>query len=270
MNDLKIFNNAEFGQIRTVESEDKIYFVASDIAKALGYENTSKVIADHCRWVTKRYIPHPQNPDKKIEVNVIPEGDMYRLITHSKLESAERFESWVFDEVLPSLRETGSYKMPKQDKTKRLPLSSVNMMVKNVMSTLEKAKVEPVYVAAEVKRLYTDLGYEVKAPLLTDKEDMPRLYDCTEIAKELGIYSASGKPHNQAVNAIIKKLHIPNSEIVTTAFSRNGHDDVTVQYKPSVLEDAKLWLVENIYPTMIPYVDSKGNRKNYAVVYQDM
>ena len=109
MNDLKIFNNAEFGQIRTVESEDKIYFVASDIAKALGYENTSKAIADHCRWVTKRYIPHPQNPDKKIEVNVIPEGDMYRLITHSKLESAERFESWVFDDVLPSIRQNGYY-----------------------------------------------------------------------------------------------------------------------------------------------------------------
>ena len=109
MNDLKIFNNAEFGQIRTVESEDKIYFVASDIAKALGYENTSKAIADHCRWVTKRYIPHPQNPNKKIEVNVIPEGDMYRLITHSKLESAERFESWVFDDVLPSIRQNGYY-----------------------------------------------------------------------------------------------------------------------------------------------------------------
>ena len=109
MNELKIFNNAEFGQIRTVESEDKIYFVASDIAKALGYENTSKAIADHCRWVTKRYIPHPQNPNKKIEVNVIPEGDMYRLITHSKLESAERFESWVFDDVLPSIRQNGYY-----------------------------------------------------------------------------------------------------------------------------------------------------------------
>lgn len=109
MNNIKIFNNAEFGQIRTVESEDKIYFVASDIAKALGYENTSKAIADHCRWVTKRYIPHPQNPDKKIEVNAIPEGDMYRLITHSKLESAERFESWVFDDVLPSIRQNGYY-----------------------------------------------------------------------------------------------------------------------------------------------------------------
>ena len=269
MNHLQIFNNAEFGQIRTVEIEGKIYFVGKDVANALGYGNPRDAIARHCKGVVK----HDSFKEGGQEIALIPEGDMYRLITHSKLESAERFESWVFDEVLPSLRKTGSYEMPKkekQDKAKRLPLSSVNMMVKNVMSTLEKAKVEPVYVAAEVKRLYTDLGYEVKAPLLTDKEDMPKLYDCTEIAKELGIYSASGKPHNQAVNAIIKKLHIPNSEIVTTAFSRNGHDDVTVQYKPSVLEDAKLWLAENIYPAMIPYVDSKGNRKNYAVVYLDM
>lgn len=155
-----------------------------------------------------------------------------------------------------------------KDKPKRLPLSSVNMMVKNVMSTLEKAKVEPVYVAAEVKRLYTDLGYEVKAPLITDKEDMPKLYDCTEIATELGIYSSSGKPHNQAVGAIIKKLHISNTEIVTTAFSKNGHEDVTTQYKPSVLKEVKWWIAENGYPTKISYCDSKGNCKSCTVVYR--
>ena len=265
MNHLQIFNNAEFGQIRTVEIERKIYFVGKDVANALGYSNPRDAIARHCKGVVK----HDSFKEGGQEVALIPEGDMYRLITHSKLESAERFESWVFDEVLPSLRKTGSYEIPKQDKTKRLPLSSVNMMVKNVMSTLEKARVEPVYVAAEVKRLYTDLGYEVKAPLLTDKEDMPKLYDCTEIAKELGIYSASGKPHNQAVSAIIKKLHIPSSEIVTTAFSRNGHEDVTVQYKPTVLEDVRLWLIENFYPARIPYVDSKGNQKTCTVVYRE-
>lgn len=265
MNHLQIFNNAEFGQIRTVEIEGKIYFVGKDVANALGYSNPRDAIARHCKGVVK----HDSFKEGGQEVALIPEGDMYRLITHSKLESAERFESWVFDEVLPSLRKTGSYEIPKQDKTKRLPLSSVNMMVKNVMSTLEKARVEPVYVAAEVKRLYTDLGYEVKAPLLTDKEDMPKLYDCTEIAKELGIYSASRKPHNQAVSAIIKKLHIPSSEIVTTAFSRNGHEDVTVQYKPTVLEDVRLWLIENFYPARIPYVDSKGNQKTCTVVYRE-
>nr|WP_236945763.1 hypothetical protein [Enterocloster clostridioformis] len=99
---------------------------------------------------------------------------------------------------------------------------------------------------------------------------MPKLYDCTEIAKELSIYSTSGKPHNQAVSAIIKKLHIPSSEIVTTAFSRNGHEDVTVQYKPTVLEDVRLWLIENFYPARIPYVDSKGNQKTCTVVYHEV
>lgn len=112
MNDLKIFNNAEFGQIRTVEIGGKIYFVASDVARALGCEKPANAVAMHCRYTLKQGIPHPQNPDKKMEVNVIPEGDMYRLITHSKLESAERFESWVFDEVLPSIRQNGYYENP--------------------------------------------------------------------------------------------------------------------------------------------------------------
>lgn len=271
MNELQIFNNAEFGQIRTVEVEGKIYFVASDVAKALGYSRPADAVTQHCRYTVKRSIPHPQSPEKQIEVNVIPEGDMYRLITHSKLESAERFESWVFDEVLPMLRKTGSYEMPKDKKRRsnRPALSSANMMVKNVMSVLEKAKVEPVFIAAEVKRLYTDLGYEVKAPLVTDKETMSKLYDCTDMAKELGIYSANDNPHNQAVSVIIKKLHIPDSEIITTAFSQNGHDGVTVQYKPSVLKDMRSWLAENNYPTRIPYEDSKGNQKVCTVVYRN-
>ncbi len=260
MHELQIFNNDEFGQIRTVEIEGKPYFMASDVAKALGYARPNDAIQQHCRATVKHRTPIS---GKMQDVNFIGEGDMYRLITHSKLESAERFESWVFDEVLPTLRKTGSYEMPKAKKNKsnRPALSSANMMVKNVMSVLEKAKVEPVFIAAEVKRLYTDLGYEVKAPLVTDKETMPKLYDCTEIARELGIYSTNNNPHNQAVSVIIKKLHIPDSEIITTAFSQNGHDGVTVQYKPSVLDDAKAWLSENNYPTRIPYEDLRGNKK---------
>ena len=108
-NELEIFKNEEFGEIRTIEVEDKIYFVASDVAKALAYKNTSKAIKDHCRWVTKRYIPHPQNKNKKLEVNTIPEGDIYRLVANSELPNAEKFESWIFDEVLPTIRKTGGY-----------------------------------------------------------------------------------------------------------------------------------------------------------------
>ena len=158
----------------------------------------------------------------------------------------------------------------KENEPKRVPLSSVNMMVKNIKEAFKEAAVEPIYIAAEMQRIYTDSGYPVKAPLITDKETMPKLYDCTEMAKELGIYSTSDKPHNQAISAIIKKLHISDSEIVTTAFSRNGHEDVTVQYKPSVVEDVKLWLTENGYPTKIPYTDSKGNPKTCTVVYKEV
>lgn len=158
----------------------------------------------------------------------------------------------------------------KDKELKRPPLSSVNMMVKNIKDAFKEAEVEPIFIAAEMQRIYTDSGYPVKAPLLTDKETMPKLYDCTEMAKDLGIYSSKDKPHNQAVSVIIKKLHISDSEIVTTAFSRNGHEDVTVQYKPSVVEDVKLWLAENNYPNKIPYYDSKGNPKTCTVVYKEV
>lgn len=112
MNELQIFNNNQFGEIRTIGEGDKIFFCGADVAKALGYTNPSKALTDHCRCVTKRYIPHPQAPDKEIEMSFIPEGDVYRLITHSKLPTAEKFESWVFDEVLPSIRKHGMYATP--------------------------------------------------------------------------------------------------------------------------------------------------------------
>lgn len=109
MNDIQIFKNEQFGQIRMVEIDDKPYFVATDIAKTLGYKDTTNAIKQHCRWVVKHKVPHPQSKNKTLEVNVIPEGDMYRLITNSELPSAEKFESWVFDEVLPSIRKHGMY-----------------------------------------------------------------------------------------------------------------------------------------------------------------
>lgn len=106
MNEVQIFKNNQFGEIRTIGEGDKIFFCGADVAKALGYTNSSKALTDHCRCITKRYIPHPQAPEKEIAMSFIPEGDVYRLITHSKLPTAEKFESWVFDEVLPSIRES--------------------------------------------------------------------------------------------------------------------------------------------------------------------
>lgn len=106
INSLKVFTNKTFGEIRMIEEDNKVLFCGSDVAKALGYTNGRKAASDHCRCITKRYIPHPQSLDKRIEVNFITEGDVYRLITHSKLPSAEKFESC---EVLPSIRQHGMY-----------------------------------------------------------------------------------------------------------------------------------------------------------------
>ena len=109
MNQMEIFKNPEFGSIRVIEENSKYLFSGTDVAAALGYSNPRDAIIRHCRYVVKRDAPHPQSPDRKISMTFIPEGDLYRLIVHSKLPSAEQFERWVFDEVLPTIRKHGAY-----------------------------------------------------------------------------------------------------------------------------------------------------------------
>lgn len=109
MNQMEIFKNPEFGSIRVIEENSKYLFSGTDVAAARGYSNPRDAIIRHCRYVVKRDAPHPQSPDRKISMTFIPEGDLYRLIVHSKLPSAERFERWVFDEVLPTIRKHGVY-----------------------------------------------------------------------------------------------------------------------------------------------------------------
>lgn len=109
MNELQIFNSEEFGEIRTIEIDGKPYFVATDVATALGYVNPRKAVNDHCKGVTKRDTPTSSGVQSMSYIN---EGDLYRLIMKSKLPSAEKFESWVMDEVLPTIRKTGGYRKP--------------------------------------------------------------------------------------------------------------------------------------------------------------
>lgn len=106
MNDVTIFSKEEFGAVRVLEEDGRTLFCGSDVAKALGYARPNDAIAAHCRATVKRSTPISS---KMQEINFIPEGDVYRLITHSKLPEAEKFESWVFDEVIPSIRKTGGY-----------------------------------------------------------------------------------------------------------------------------------------------------------------
>lgn len=105
-NNLQIFKNDQFGEIRTIEENGNVLFCGSDVAKALGYTNPSKALGDHCKGVTKRYTP--TNGGKQ-ELSFVPESDLYRLAFSSKLPAAEKFTDWVTEEVLPTIRKTGGY-----------------------------------------------------------------------------------------------------------------------------------------------------------------
>ena len=111
---MEIFESTEFGAIRTVVDESgNVLFCGSDVAKALGYQKPQNAIRMHCRgYALKQGTPHPQNPDKIIDMLFISEPDLYRLITHSKLPAAQQFETWIYETVLPRIRKHGAYIMP--------------------------------------------------------------------------------------------------------------------------------------------------------------
>lgn len=186
-NDVQVFQNDVFGSLRTVDEDGKIMFVATDVAKMLGYTNPSKAISDHCKGVTKRYTP---TKGGKQAMNFIPEGDLYRLITHSKLPSAEKFESWVFDEVLPAIRKTGEYKTQtttKQDESKQDRAKSMLLNARTRQAKLWKELAEGATgTYAEVCKTYavnTLAGKNVlELPTLAEKT-----YSATEVGNILGI-----------------------------------------------------------------------------------
>ncbi len=115
-NKLQIFSNQEFGEIRIVTIGDRTYFVGVDIARALEYSEPHKAVTAHCRDGGITY-PVTDSLGRQQETKVIPEGDLYRLIVKAAdqsknitiKEKAERFERWLFDEVLPSIRKHGAY-----------------------------------------------------------------------------------------------------------------------------------------------------------------
>ena len=115
---LQLFTNSEFGELNILIEDGKELFPASDCAKMLGYSNPRKAIIDHCKGVTKRdgvsltTNQHGITTQQITEMNYIPEGDLFRLIVKSNLPAADKFERWVFDEVLPSIRKHGAYMTP--------------------------------------------------------------------------------------------------------------------------------------------------------------
>lgn len=275
MNEIKISEKKELGfKARTILNPDgSISVNAEDTAVGYGWTQEKKGKL-YIRWETLNgYCKELGFSQEVGKGDYIPESLFYMLGFKAGNDRALKYQQWLAMEVLPSLRKNGSYEMPKEekkDKPKKESRASVNMTVKTIDTIFSRAGVDPLYIAVEAKRIYAEAGYDIKIPLITDKETMSKLYDCTSLAEAVGAYSEKGNPHTKAISAILQKLTILESEIVTTPYSRNGHDGVTIQYKPSVLEKIREWLEENYYPTKIPYTDSKGKQTMCTVVYRDM
>lgn len=208
MNEIKIFNNPEFGDVRTLEIDGKPYFAAKDIASSLGYVNTSKAIGDHCKGVTKRYVGvetgirtdgTPAIQD--IEMSFIPEGDVYRLIVRSKLPQAEKFESWVFDEVLPSIRKSGLYAPDELLNNPDLVIQAMTKLKEERLKT-EKLQAEKEVLALENKakeQMINEL--RPKLNYLDVILGSKNLLNITQIAKDYGMSGVT-------MNKILEGLNI--------------------------------------------------------------
>lgn len=109
INDIKVFSNTEFGELGVMLIDGKEYSTVTQCARILGYSNPQKAVRDHCKedGCTKRSVIN--NLGRTQQMKYINEGNLYRLIVSSKLLAAEKFERWVFEKVLPSIRRSGGY-----------------------------------------------------------------------------------------------------------------------------------------------------------------
>ena len=112
MNELQIFNSAEFGQIRTIVKDNEVWFVGKDVATALGYERPTKAIADHVEREDKDEVPIQDTIGRMQKTPIINESGLYSLVLSSKIPSARYFKRWIIKEVIPSIRKHGGYLTP--------------------------------------------------------------------------------------------------------------------------------------------------------------
>lgn len=170
MDDIQIFKNEVFGEVRVAETSEEPLFCAKDVATALGYSDTADAIQRHCKSGKKVFCPH-KNGMGGTNMVYIPEKDVYRLIMRSNLPNAEQFQDWVCDEVLPSIRKHGGYLTP--DKIEEV-LSNPDTIIRLAMQLKDE----------QSKR--RDAEQHIAILTHTNKT-----YTATEVAKEIGMRSAA-------------------------------------------------------------------------------
>lgn len=173
MNKIQEFFNEQFGTVRSVTIDNIVYFYGIDIAKALGYSNASKAVTTHCKRVVSKVLETSNSQNGKTvkgKVSLIIKSDIYRLIVKSKLETADKFESWIFDEILPVIESTGAYIEEGREEemvSKYFPSFSKEVQTEMVNDLIRQNR--------ELKQFYDDLM------------NTEGLMSINTMAKELGI-----------------------------------------------------------------------------------
>ena len=189
MNELRIFNNADFGDIRTVEQDGGIWFVGKDVAEALGYSNPSNAVISHVDDEDKLRTQIKYAGQNR-EVSIINESGLYSLVLSSKLPSAKAFKRWITSEVIPSIRKTGSYNKPQKQATtqqeQRAKAMLLNAQSRQCKLWLRLAETTDL---PNYKHICQQKAAEVLAgsPVLPMQKAEKKTLSATEIGKILGI-----------------------------------------------------------------------------------
>lgn len=187
-NNLEIFTNPEFGNIRIIDKNGEPWFIGKDVAEALGYEASRNAITKHVDdedKLTHQISASGQNRN----MTVINESGLYSLILSSKLPTAKKFKRWVTSEVLPAIRKHGNYTAPKQEsKSKSIDLE-IRLNNSKARMASEYRRIAEMTDIKEYKHICQQKAVEVLAgmPLLPMEEVTERTYSATDIGKMFGV-----------------------------------------------------------------------------------
>ena len=147
MNDMKIFENSEFGSVRVVDVNGEPWFVARDVASALGYVDTTQAIRMHCEKA--KDFRGVEMTATATPMKIIPEEDVYALIFGSHLEAAKQFRRWICDEVLPAIRKHGGYLTPAKLEEALTDPDTIIRLATNLKAEREKRQALEAQAAAD-------------------------------------------------------------------------------------------------------------------------